>query len=109
MTKKEKLNKEAELSDFNETVIERLKRNPKELESYKKFVFKDFSKNQDKELFLEGLKRIIAASNGISETAKSTKLTRASIYRMLDKNGNPTLDNFLKILKSLNVKFKIAA
>lgn len=52
------------ITNFDESVIKRLKKNHKELEAYKKFVFAEFEKDQNKELLFAGLKRIAVASAG---------------------------------------------
>jgi probable addiction module antidote protein len=97
------------LIDFKENFTKRLKNNSQELEEYKKYVFEMFEKDQNKELLLEGLKTIALSTQGISAAAKSSKLQRRSLYKILTKDGNPTLNNFFMILKSLNLKLKIAA
>jgi probable addiction module antidote protein len=98
------------ITNFDESVIKRLKKNHKELEAYKKFVFAEFEKDQNKELLFAGLKRIaVASAGGMSKTAQAANLKRGTLYKILDKGGNPTLESFLKILKSLNLKLKIVA
>jgi probable addiction module antidote protein len=39
------------------------------------------------------------------ELAKETGLTRDGLYKVLSKDGNPTLGTVLKVLKALGLKF----
>jgi probable addiction module antidote protein len=96
------------LVDFHKNFADRLMKNPKELKNYKNYIFREFEKDQNKELLLEGLKTITLATNGMAKTAQAAKLKRRSLYKILNKNGNPTLNSFFEILKSLNLRLKIA-
>lgn len=49
----------------------------------------------------------IIKTRNISEVAKSAKISRTSIYRLLDSNKTIDLDTFLKILKALNLKLTV--
>lgn len=49
----------------------------------------------------------IIKTRNISEVAKSAKISRTSIYRLLDSNKTIDLDTFLKILKALNLKLTL--
>lgn len=57
----------------------------------------------------------IARAHGITDIAATLKMQRESVSRMLSKNGNPGLVNFLKILDAAGLilqvkpKHKVAA
>lgn len=53
-------------------------------------------------LFRKGL-LLILQETGISHAAKSTKIPRTTIYRMLWKSGNPNLKYLILILKYLGL------
>ncbi|MDR1941165.1 MAG: putative addiction module antidote protein [Endomicrobium sp.] len=95
------------LTDFNESFVRRLRKNPKELQEYKKYILSEFEKDQNKELLLKGLKTIAMATEGMSNLAKKTKFSRRNLYKVFSDEGNPTLDTFFEIMKSLNLKMKI--
>jgi len=96
------------LTDFKAGFIKRLKENPKELREYKKYVLSEFEKDQNKELLLEGLKTIAMATEGMSKLAEKTCMSRRNLYKILAKEGNPTLNTFFEIIKTLDMKLKIA-
>lgn len=47
---------------------------------------------------------IIARARGMSELARMTGIGRASLYKALDADGNPTLETFLAVLDALKVE-----
>ena len=95
-------------TNFKAEFIKRLRSNPQELSQYRQYVLDEFAKDQNKDLLLAGLLTIAVASKGIAAIASETNLQRKSIYEMLSNNGNPSLDSFLEILKSLDLKLQIA-
>ena len=97
------------LTDFRDNFAKILKENPKELREYKKYILSEFEKDQNKELLLEGLKTIAMATEGMSNLAKKTHCSRRNLYKIFSGQGNPTLDTFFEIIKTLNLKLKIAA
>ena len=58
-------------------------------------------------LFLVAL-RNVAESHGISQVAEVTELNRESLYRMLSKEGNPTIKSLYAVLDALGLKLSIA-
>ncbi|MCI1901895.1 MAG: putative addiction module antidote protein [Bifidobacteriaceae bacterium] len=50
---------------------------------------------------------IAAKAKGMMKVSKETGLSRGALYRALDKDGNPTLASFFKILKALDLKMTI--
>jgi probable addiction module antidote protein len=51
----------------------------------------------------------IARSKGMAKIAKKTGLGRESLYKALSPEGNPGLGTFLKVVKALGLKLKVAA
>jgi probable addiction module antidote protein len=96
------------LFDTKKQFADRLSKNPKELQEYKKYILAEFEKDQNKELLFEGLKTIATAMETMSGFAKKTKMSRRNLYKIFGKDGNPTLNTFFEILQALNLKLKIA-
>ena len=51
----------------------------------------------------------IARSEGMTEVAKATGLTRASLYKALSADGNPEFATVLKVIQALGLKLTVAA
>ena len=51
----------------------------------------------------------IARSEGMTEIAKATGLTRASLYKALSAAGNPEFATVLKVIQALGLKLTISA
>ena len=51
---------------------------------------------------------VIARSEGMTEVAKATGLTRASLYKALSAEGNPEFATVLKVIQALGLKLTIA-
>lgn len=51
----------------------------------------------------------IARSEGMTEIAKATGLTRASLYKALSAEGNPEFATVLKVIQALGLKLTVAA
>lgn len=63
---------------------------------------------QDNEAFLLALKDVVEARGGVGELAGRVGLKRARLYRILSKQGNPTLAIFQEILKPLGLRVSVA-
>jgi len=53
--------------------------------------------------------RNVARAHGISDIAEVLHMQRESVSRMLSKNGNPGLSNFLKILDAAGLAIQVKA
>jgi len=53
--------------------------------------------------------RNVARAHGISDIAAVLHMARESVSRMLSKNGNPGLSNFLKILDAAGLVIQVKA
>ena len=60
----------------------------------------------DKKAFLIALKNVIEARGGMTRIARSSKINRASLYKMLSPNGNPGFGNILILLRVAGIHFK---
>lgn len=58
--------------------------------------------------FLIALRDVVDAGGGVGSVAKQARITRPSLYKVLSKNGNPTLETLQQILKPLGLRVSIA-
>ncbi|MBA2651110.1 MAG: hypothetical protein H0U73_02390 [Tatlockia sp.] len=61
----------------------------------------------NKEEFLSKLRAEAMAQGGISSLSKKTNLNREKLYTLLSKDGNPTLNSLLLILRALHFQLAI--
>jgi probable addiction module antidote protein len=52
---------------------------------------------------------VIARARGMRDVAGKSGLGRESLYKALSKTGNPELATFLKVIKALGLKLRVAA
>lgn len=50
----------------------------------------------------------IARARGISDLADKTGMTRAGLYEALGKNGNPSFDVVLKVVRAMGLEFHVS-
>lgn len=75
---------------------------PKEAAAYLNAALED----GDQDVFLMAL-RDIADARGMSRLAKSAKLNRESMYRMLSRRGNPRLSSLESILQGAGLRLAV--
>ena len=63
---------------------------------------------QDKAAFLIALKDVVEASGGVGGLAGRVTIKRPSLYKILSKRGNPTLETLQEILKPLGLRVSIS-
>lgn len=63
----------------------------------------------EKAVFMIALRDVVEANGGIGSLAKTTKLNREGLYKMLSRNGNPTANSLKVILESLGIEMQFAA
>lgn len=51
----------------------------------------------------------IARAKGMSQVARDAGLSRESLYRALDQNGNPSFATILKVARAIGVRFHTVA
>ena len=95
--------KKFKVAEFDDTsLIGRLRKNPKELESYIDYVCDEYAKDQNLEVLLESLKVAVMAKRGIAtKIAENGRLKRTSIYRSLSKRVNPRVSTLQEVLNAL--------
>jgi probable addiction module antidote protein len=59
--------------------------------------------------FLLALRDVVEAYGGVAELAKTSRLNRENLYRLLSKRGNPTLSSLNSILEALGIELHFAA
>ena len=52
---------------------------------------------------------VIARAEGMTEIARRTGLTRASLYKALSEDGRPEFETVLKVLRARGFKLTVAA
>jgi probable addiction module antidote protein len=52
---------------------------------------------------------VVSRSKGMGEIAAKTGLGRESLYKALSSEGNPEMATFLKVIKALGLKLRVAA
>jgi probable addiction module antidote protein len=60
------------------------------------------------DVFLLGLRDVVDAQGGIARAARSSKLNRESLYRLLSRRGNPRLSSLSAVLSALGLKVRFA-
>ena len=63
---------------------------------------------KDNEAFLIALKDVVEARGGVGTLADQVGLKRPSLYKILSKAGNPTLETMQEILKPLGLRVSVA-
>jgi len=58
------------------------------------------------EVFLMGLRDVVEVQGGIRRAARSSKLNRESLYRLLSRDGNPRLSSLNVVVASLGLKVR---
>lgn len=51
----------------------------------------------------------VARAYGMMKLARASGLTREGLYRALSKEGNPSFDTVLKVMKALGLRFEAKA
>ncbi|BCA96502.1 hypothetical protein TUM19329_28630 [Legionella antarctica] len=92
--------------DYDSDLITSLK-DPEEAYGYLQVALKEYQEDNNLEAFLVALKNVASAQGGMTKLAKTTKLNRQNLYKILSEKGNPRLDNFGTILKGLGFKLSI--
>jgi probable addiction module antidote protein len=62
---------------------------------------------EDSAAFLIALKDVVEASGGMGHLAGRVGLKRPSLYKILSKRGNPTLETLQEILKPLGLRISV--
>ena len=63
--------------------------------------------DKDPRVFLMALRDVADARGGIRAVAEGTRLNRESLYRMLSRAGNPSLDSLAAVLHAVGLRLAI--
>ena len=87
---------------YREGLLESLK-NPEEGAHYLNACLED----EDARIFLLALRDVADAHGGIRSLSRDTRLNRESLYRMLSKSGNPSLDSLAAVLNACGLRLAV--
>jgi probable addiction module antidote protein len=93
-----------EVTDFNEDFVKRLKNNPKLLESFVKEAIEHYEKDDDFGMFLEAIKTVAAATEGMTKMSKKANVKRDTLYKAFLKKGNPEAQTYFNVLKNVGIQ-----
>jgi probable addiction module antidote protein len=87
---------------YRENLLESL-RDPDEAAHYLSACLED----EDARVFLLALRDVAEARGGIRTLSRETRLNRESLYRMLSKAGNPSLDSLAAVLRAFGMRLAV--
>lgn len=87
---------------YREGLLRSLK-NPDEAAHYLNACLED----EDARVFLLALRDVADARGGIRALSREAKLNRESLYRMLSKSGNPSLDSLAAVLNAFGLRLTV--
>jgi probable addiction module antidote protein len=73
------------------------------------FIASVLEEDGDDPVFIQQALGVAARAKGMSEMARAADIDRASLYKALSEEGNPTFSTISKVVKALGLKLKIAA
>lgn len=71
-----------------------------------KAAFNAYNANKDKNEIMKGIRNSFKFTN-IANLSKNTNIQRNSLYGVFAKDGNPSLDKFLKLLNYFDFKITV--
>ena len=63
--------------------------------------------DKDPRVFLLALRDVADSRGGIRVLSRGARLNRESLYRMLSKSGNPSLDSLAAVLTALGLRLAV--
>jgi len=87
---------------YRENLLEALK-NPEEATQYLNACLAD----DDPRVFLLALRDVADARGGVRTLSRTAHLNRESLYRMLSKSGNPSLDSLSAVLHACGLRLAV--
>lgn len=90
-------------STFDETIIQMLKHDPAFREEY----IKETLREDDPQMLILSLRKVIDAIGGVSTLSRKTRLNRTQLYRTLSKRGKPEYFTLTRILEYLGLHFSV--
>jgi probable addiction module antidote protein len=92
----------SETESYRERLLESLK-NPDDAAHYLNACLED----KDQRVFLLALRDVADAHGGIRAVSRQSRLNRESLYRMLSKVGNPSLDSLAAVLNACGLRLAV--
>ena len=95
---------------FNDdALIERLRKNPKELKKFKDYLIAEYKKDKDLDSLLSCLRIVVMAQRGAaSNIAAKSGMQRVGVYKALVKDVRPRIDTFKNILNGIGLDMHIS-
>jgi probable addiction module antidote protein len=87
---------------YRDSLLESLK-NPDEAAQYLNACLED----EDAHVFLLALRDVADAHGGIRALSRNANLNRESLYRMLSKSGNPSLNSLAAVLNACGMRLAV--
>ena len=87
---------------YRETLLESLK-DPGQAAQYLNACLED----DDARAFLLALRDVAEAHGGIRSVSRNAHLNRESLYRMLSKSGNPSLESLSAVLNACGLRLAV--
>jgi probable addiction module antidote protein len=88
----------------DQTVIERLRRDPLFASEYLKAAMED---DEEPRVLLIALRRIAEARGGITQIARMAGVERESLHRALSSSGNPRFSTLSAVARALGLKLTV--
>jgi len=82
--------------------------NPARACAYLEVAINEFQESGSVEHFLEALRHLAQAGNGMADIARKTGVSRESLYRTLSRHGNPQFKTVLGAIGALGMRVQIA-
>jgi probable addiction module antidote protein len=89
---------------YRESLLESL-RNPEDAAQYLNACLAD----EDSRVFLLALRDVADARGGLRALSRDAHLNRESLYRMLSKSGNPSLESLASVLDAVGLRLAVQA
>jgi probable addiction module antidote protein len=87
---------------FTETLKEMLQ-NPQTAASYINAVLEE----GDPKMLLVALRDVAEAQGGLRKLARSTRLHRGNLHKMLSRKGNPEVTTLIRLLDTFNLRLSV--
>jgi len=87
---------------YRENLLESLK-NPEEAAQYLNACLED----EDARVFLLALRDVADAHGGVRAVSSAAQLNRESLYRMLSRSGNPSLESLDAVLSACGLRLAV--
>lgn len=94
------------LRNHDEVVFEQML-NPEMAKAYLDVAIEQYEQDGDIAFFLEALRNVVEAREGMTRLAEKTGLNRQNLYRVLSSEGNPELRTISLILHNLGYRLSV--